>query len=69
MTTAEWKKLIDSTIALYALGVLHGGLEPQNVALTGEGFKLFDFERSTLHHCQRDECYELWDLLDVWIWR
>ncbi len=59
------QKLIDSVIELHSLGVLHGDLEPRNVALTAEGFKFFDFGQSEMHHCQRDECYELRDLLDV----
>ncbi|KAK0219763.1 hypothetical protein EDD85DRAFT_339827 [Armillaria nabsnona] len=65
VSTTEWQRLIDSVIELHSLGVLHGDLEPRNVALTAEGFKFFDFGQSKMHHCQRDECYELQDLLDV----
>ncbi|KAK0227651.1 hypothetical protein IW262DRAFT_1346441 [Armillaria fumosa] len=65
VSTAEWQKLINSVFKLHSLGVKHGDLEPRNVAQTMDGFKFFDFGRSKLHVCQRDECGELQDLLEV----
>ncbi|KAK0493340.1 hypothetical protein EDD18DRAFT_1333732 [Armillaria luteobubalina] len=44
----------------------HGDLEPRNVAQTVDGFKFFDFGRSKLHVCQRDECFELRNILKVY---
>ncbi|KAF8963854.1 hypothetical protein BDZ97DRAFT_954656 [Flammula alnicola] len=65
MSAIEWKKLVDSVKTLHSLGVVHGDLEPRNVAQTAEGFKFFDFGRSEMHHCPRDGCGELQDLLEV----
>ncbi|KAK0460630.1 uncharacterized protein EV420DRAFT_1533223, partial [Desarmillaria tabescens] len=65
MSATEWQKFIDSVMELHSLGVIHGDLEPRNVARTADGFKFFDFGRSKLHRCQRDECGELQDLLEI----
>ncbi|KAK0473899.1 hypothetical protein IW261DRAFT_660469 [Armillaria novae-zelandiae] len=65
MSAAEWQKLVDSVFELHSLGVNHGDLEPRNVAQTVDGFKFFDFGRSELHVCKRDECGELQDLLEI----
>ncbi|KAK0470663.1 hypothetical protein IW261DRAFT_1003243 [Armillaria novae-zelandiae] len=66
VSATEWQKLIDSVFELHSLGVMHGDLEPRNVAQTVDGFKFFDFGRSKLHVCQRDNCGELQDLLEVY---
>ncbi|KAK0460617.1 uncharacterized protein EV420DRAFT_1762828 [Desarmillaria tabescens] len=55
VSAMQWKRLIDSVEKLHCLSVRHGDLEPRNVALTTEGFKFFDFGRSEMHCCQRDE--------------
>ncbi|KAK0447177.1 hypothetical protein EV421DRAFT_187600 [Armillaria borealis] len=65
VSATEWQALIDSVKKLHSLGVIHGDLEPRNVAQTTDGFKFFDFGRSEMHRCQQDECGELQDLLDV----
>ncbi|PBK63953.1 hypothetical protein ARMSODRAFT_1023587 [Armillaria solidipes] len=64
VSATEWQKLVNSVIELHSLGVVHGDLEPRNVARTVDGFKFFDFGRSRLHLCQRDQCGELQNLLD-----
>ncbi|KAK0432165.1 uncharacterized protein EV420DRAFT_1772379 [Desarmillaria tabescens] len=57
----EWKNLVDSVKKLHSLGVMHGDLEPRNVARTGEGtFKFFDFGRSEVHRCRKGGCEEPW---------
>ncbi|KAK0449543.1 uncharacterized protein EV420DRAFT_773976 [Desarmillaria tabescens] len=62
----EWKNLVDSVKKLHSLGVMHGDLEPRNVARTGEGtFKFFDFGRSEVHRCRKGGCEEVRELLDV----
>ncbi|KAK0478000.1 kinase-like domain-containing protein [Armillaria luteobubalina] len=62
----EWKNLVDSVKKLHSLGVMHGDLEPRNVARTKEGtFKFFDFGRSEMHRCQKSRCEEVRELLDV----
>ncbi|SJK98200.1 uncharacterized protein ARMOST_01461 [Armillaria ostoyae] len=65
MPRIQWRQLVESVKQLHSLGVLHGDLEPRNVAETSEGFKFFDFGRSELHHCQQGQCDELQYLLTV----
>ncbi|KAK0449541.1 uncharacterized protein EV420DRAFT_1766945 [Desarmillaria tabescens] len=65
MPKMQWQELLESVKQLHSLGVLHGDLEPRNVAQTAEGFKFFDFGHSELHHCQPKECDELQNLLSV----
>ncbi|KAK0454304.1 hypothetical protein EV421DRAFT_1729522 [Armillaria borealis] len=65
MPRIQWRQLVESVKQFHSLGVLHGDLEPRNVAETSEGFKFFDFGRSELHHCQQGQCDELQYLLTV----
>ncbi|KAK0460614.1 uncharacterized protein EV420DRAFT_1533168 [Desarmillaria tabescens] len=65
VTAMQWKGFVDSVEKLHSLGVKHGDIEPRNVALTTEGFRFFDFGWSEMHCCQRDECEELQNLLDI----
>ncbi|KAK0214300.1 hypothetical protein IW262DRAFT_266938 [Armillaria fumosa] len=62
----EWKNLVDSVKKLHSLGVMHGDLEPRNVARTREGtFKFFDFGQSEMHRCRKGRCEEVRELLDA----
>ncbi|KAK0482026.1 hypothetical protein EDD18DRAFT_1202448 [Armillaria luteobubalina] len=62
----EWKTLVDSVKKLHSLGVMHGDLEPRNVARTKEGiFKFFDFGQSEMHRCRMSRCEEVRELLDA----
>ncbi|KAK0468619.1 hypothetical protein IW261DRAFT_1518443 [Armillaria novae-zelandiae] len=62
----EWKTLVDSVKKLHSLGVMHGDLEPRNVARSKEGtFKFFDFGWSETHRCRKGRCEEVRELLDV----
>ncbi|KAK0184907.1 kinase-like domain-containing protein [Armillaria mellea] len=66
LSVADWKSLVDSVKKLHSLGIMHGDLEPRNVARTREGtFKFFDFGRSEMHRCRKGGCEEVRELLDV----
>ena len=41
-----------SVYDLHTIGIMHGDLEPRNVArVRGGGFRLIDFSESREHHC------------------
>ncbi|PBK86538.1 hypothetical protein ARMGADRAFT_1035410 [Armillaria gallica] len=52
-TRIQWRQLVQSAKQLHSLGILHGDLQPRNVAEISEGFKFFDFGRKELHRCQQ----------------
>jgi serine/threonine protein kinase len=55
-TISTRREVYELVVHLHSTGIVHGDLEPRNVArVRGGGFRLIDFSESRRHHCKEIE--------------